>query len=243
MIMVMNIAVPDSETIPKLHETQWQILKEMANTTESRFNELKPDEMDPTQFNHHLKQLKRHDLIYHDQERGVYLLTERAKVLIAYFTDIPSWGNLPLHSGVLLYVARKGKILTVRRDRQPFINYIGLLYSPTRHEQFVKDSATDLIGEIGLRGEPELAVIIEVLFKNKANKVIRHALMLTYACFEPAGELAQKSYEGELRWMEEKELLRAEPGYDNTKDVIEAMRKWKKGAGVVHLTRTYQTEM
>lgn len=243
MIKVMNIAVPDSETIPKLHETQWEILKRMANTTESRFNELKATEMDPAQFNHHLKQLKKHELIYHDQERGVYLLTERAKVLIAYFTDIPSWGNLPLHSGVLLYVVRGGKILTVRRDRQPFINYVGLLYSPTRHEQFVKDSARDLLGEIGLRGALELAVIIEVLFTNKEHKVIRHALMLTYACFEPEGELAQKSYEGELRWMAVEELLKAEPGYDNTKDVVEVMRKWKKGAGVVHLTRTYQTEM
>lgn len=239
----MKIAIPDDEKIPKLHEIQWQILKMMANSTESRFNEIKPEEMDPTQFSHHLNQLKKHQLVFHDQERGVYVLTERAKVLIAYFTDIPSWGNLPLHGGILLYVVREGKILTVTRDRQPFINHVGLLYSPTRHEQFVEESAKELMSETGLKGELELALIIEVLFTNKEKRVIRHGFMLNYASFEPNGELNERSYEGKLGWMSPKELLAAKPGYDNTKDVVEQMNGWKHGTGARHIAKTYQTEM
>jgi len=239
----MNIAAPDEEKIPKLHEIQWQILKKMSSSIESRFNELKPGEMDPAQFSHHLNQLKKHQLVYHDQDQGVYLLTEKAKVLIAYFTDIPSWGNLPLHGGILLYIVREGKILTVTRDRQPFINYVGLLYSPTRHTQFVAESAKELMIETGLKGVLELALIIEVLFTNKEKRVIRHGFMLTYVCYEPTGKLNERSYEGKLSWMSPKELLMARPGYDNTKDAVEKMNRWKYGDGVRHVAKTYQVEM
>lgn len=239
----MKIAMLDKERLPKLHEVQWQILKKMALSAESRYNELKPKIMDPKRFTYHLNKLRVEELIYHDEERGVYLLTERAKTLIAYFTDIPSWGTLSLNGGIMLYIKRGGKILTVKRDRQPFLGYTGILYLAPQKNDFLQETAQRALAEIGLQGKVELGLIVEILFKNAKEEVVRHALMLTYIANEPEGEVKSKSYEGKLEWMSPNELLVAKPGYDNTNDLVEFFERQKQTTGIQVISKIYHTPM
>ncbi len=129
--MTGKIAVPTGEALPKIHQVQWRILRAMSLSASSRFNEIKPKLMDPKRFTYHLDKLQDLGLVTHDKVAGTYTITDKGKVLIAYFTDIPSWGNLPLHSGIMLYIEKEGKVAVVQRDSQPFLGYTGLPYFST----------------------------------------------------------------------------------------------------------------
>lgn len=231
----------ENEAFPKLHPVQWQIIKRMSLSPESHFNELKPETMDPTRFTYHLNKLKDLELIRHDPDRQVYLLTDKAKALIGYFTDIPSWGNLPLNSAIMLYVLKDNKVLVVKRDEQPFINFTGLPYFYTEKDEFVHQSAQRALESLGLKGELSLDLIIEVLFKDKKEEVVRHAFMLTYFCKDPGGILCQKSYEGKLFWLSPADFLKSKPGYDNTKDVVNFFIQERPRTGVTVISKTYHT--
>ncbi|MBM3208945.1 hypothetical protein FJZ40_01490 [Candidatus Shapirobacteria bacterium] len=239
----MKIAIPSNEALPRLHEIQWQILKRMSFRPESRFNEIKPKVMDPKRFTYHLNRLKNLDLVRHDFRRGVYLLTDKAKLLTAYFTDIPSWGNLPLNSGILLYIEKSNKVLVVKRDHQPFLGYVGLPYFLTQNNEFVYQSAMEGLRALGLTGKLSLPLIIEVLFKNNRGEFIRHAFMLTYYCRNPKGEVSKRSYEGELSWIEPSALLKIKLGYDNSKDVVDFFSKKQARSGVTIISKVYHTPM
>ena len=235
-----QFAIAD-ETFPKLHPVQWQIIKQMSLLSEPHFIDLKPKTIDPRRFTYHLYKLKELDLIRHDAERQSYFLTDKAKALIAYFTDIPSWGNLPLNSGIMLYVLKENKVLVVKRDKQPFIDYTGLPYFYTEKDEFVYQSAQRSLQSLGLTGDLSLDLIIEVLFKNKEEEVIRHAFMLTYYCHEPKGVLKEKSYEGKLFWLSPEDFLAVKPGYDNTKDVVGFFAKSRPHSGVTIISKIYHT--
>lgn len=238
----MKISLPENNSLPKLHRIQWQILKKMSTDTESRFNEIKPAIMDPRRFTFHLNRLKNLELVRHDTDKGVYLLTEKAKILIAYFTDIPSWGNLPLHSAILLYIEKGGKILVVKRDSQPFLGYTGLPYFLTKQDEFIHQSANKCLTSLGLTGQLTLPLIIEFLFKNP-KEVIRHAFMLTYHCSNPSGVIKESSYEGKLSWMEPEELLKVELGYDNSFDAINFFKENNNPNGATVISKVYHTPM
>lgn len=238
-----KIVLPSKETFPKLHNIQWQIIRRMSLMSESRFNQIKPKTMDPRRFTYHLNKLKELELIRHDSNKGVYLLTDRAKLLIGYFTDIPSWGNLPLHSAILLYIKKGKKILVVKRDRQPFLGYVGLPYFYTEQDEFVHQSAQNSLKLLGLDGKLKLELIIEVLFKDKQSKVIRHAFMLTYCCQNPKGEVKKRSYEGKLFWMKPTELLKVKLGYDNSRDIVEFFAKKRIRTENTIISKIYHASM
>lgn len=224
-----------------LHPTQINILKDMSFVLNSRFSDLKPTDMDPKEFTYHLKQLLSKGYITSDKELKTYSLTEKGKLALAYGIDIQSWGNVALHSGILLYIKRDEKILCVKRDKAPFLNYTGLLYYPTDKDFFLEQSANNALKELNLKGDISLKIIIEVLFSNIEGEIIRHASMFTFLVENPKGEIPSKSYEGDLLWLTPSELLNCHPGYDNTKDVVNYMQSEKKFDGIKLTSKRYST--
>jgi DNA-binding HxlR family transcriptional regulator len=225
-----------------MHTTQVNILKKMSLTQYSRYSDLKPEDMDPKEFTYHLKQLTSKGYITKDSELKVYTLTEKGKLRLAFGINIQSWGNMPLHSGVMLYIKKDGKVLSVVRDQAPFLNYTGILYYPTRKNLFIDEVAQQALADLGLSGHLKLRVIIEVMFKNDSEEIIRHACMFTYYIEDPIGTIPEKSYEGNLVWLTPNELLNAQPGYHNTKDVVEFFeRKDFAKEGIKMISKTYNT--
>jgi hypothetical protein len=207
-------------SLPKLHKTQWQILKDMTTREASRFNELKPKEMDPKQFTYHLKKLVSMNLVDYDDQKSNYILSDSGKLLISYFEKHPDFEEFPLDSYILLYIKRNKDLLVVKRKVQPYLDYIGVLSTYIKKNEFIEVSANKRLESIGLAGKAKLAMIIEVLYKTKDNTIREHACMYTYYVKNPSGNITQKYNEGELSWIEPKELLKVKKGYDNSKDLI-----------------------
>lgn len=231
----------EAEAFPKLHPVQWQILGRLSLASGLRFNEIKPKLMDPKRFTYHLTQLQEFGLIRHDPNSQTYQLTDRGKTVIDYFHQIPNWSNLPLNSFILLYIQRSGKVLVVQRNRQPFLNYVGLPSLNTEQGKFVGQTAQEALESFGLKGKPDLKLIIEGLFQSDKEKVIRHAFMLTFFCSNPTGDGKGQCEEGKLFWQTPEELLKAKPGYDNSEDLVRFFNQKSLPAGISIISKIYRT--
>ncbi|MDD3647145.1 MAG: hypothetical protein PHS44_01410 [Candidatus Dojkabacteria bacterium] len=212
---------------PKLHKIQWSILKNMSTREMSRFNDLKPKDMDPKRFVYHLDRLKGFKLICHDKESGRYSLTDEGKMIIAHYEDLPSIENYIIQTYLLLYIKKNDKLLVVKRKHAPYLGFTGNPFANVGTDKYIKISAADNLSRLGLKGELSLNLIMEMIYQNEKKVVRTHGFVYVFYIENPEGESLTSNEEGELFWMAPRELLKVGKGYDNTKDIVEFFESHK----------------
>ena len=231
-----------SEKTRRLHKIQWQILKKMSTIEYSRFNELKPKEMDPKRFVYHLGKLKDFRLILHDSKKGNYFLTDRGKMVLAHYEDLPDIEDYFFQTFILLYIKRKGKILVVKRKKAPYLGYTGNPFVNIEKEAYLQVSASNALESLGLKGNLSLNLILEMVYKTAEGKVRTHPFIYVFYSEEPYGEAVRSNAEGTLFCLSPKELSQAEKGYDNTKDIVSFFEnKSFDRKSLKIMSRTYST--
>lgn len=226
--------------IYNLHEVQQEILRKLAQKPSLRFNEIKPDELDPRRFVFHLKKLQKLGLVSHNLKSGVYALTETGKFAQEYSECQVS--DMPLFSFASIYVRKDNKILVVERESAPYLGYIGLPTFPVGGPKFMNSSAEDFVKGLRLGGSPILSLILELIYKGRKRKVGEHKFIFTYFLDDPEGEVIQKNSEGRFYWLSPAELLNIKKGYENTIDYVEHFERLDFDPGqIVHINRLYDT--
>lgn len=159
--------------------------------------------------------------MYHDVKKGSYHLTEKSRILIGFFRDIPSYKGMPIDSYILLYIKRDGKILVVERKREPAFGYTGNPAFNTEMDRFLHKTALEGLKSLGLTGKISLLLILEMLYKRKYRQIVSHACIYVFYADEIKGKAIKRNDEGELFWIDPKDLLKVEKGYENSKDIVD----------------------
>lgn len=231
--------MPTSKQLPKLHEIQWDILNKMKFQKSSRFNDLKPVDMDPKQFTYHLKQLVKLGII--QKEEGRYMISEKGKIILSFFPERFDITEIAVDTYILLYIKKGKKVLSVKRKESPYLGHIGVLCELPKKDEFFEQSAKKRLEKTGLKGELKLRMIIEVLYKSEGKSIRGHASMIVFYCEEPKGNIIEADEEGELNWIYPKELLESKKGYDNSRDLVKYFEGNEKVDGIREISRTYST--
>jgi len=229
---------------PQLHKVQWMILHSMKRREFSRFNQIKPKDMDPRRFVYHLNKLKKLGLVKCDDKTSRYFMTEKAKVLINFFPRMPYFEDLPIDSFILLYIKREEKLLVVKRRYAPYLGNVGIPCFNSEQDKYLHETAQQGLESLGLSGKLELPLLIEVIYKGRETCVVKHACMFTFYIENPRGSVKRECEEGTLFWTKPKELLKVEKGYDNSKDLIDFFEKERElEDGITIISRSYDTPM
>lgn len=211
----------DKNYLSKIHLFQWDIILRLKENPEARFNELKPKDMDPKQFTYHLSKLREFELVDYDQKKSKYLLNDKSKLLISFFTKPPSAYEWPSENYILLYIKKNNKVLTVVRKIAPYKGHLGVICCYINNKDSVVDSAEKYFKYLGFDGEISFNLLLEVLYRNEKGEVKNHVFMHVFYGLEPKGVPIVESDEGKLLWTFPNELLKAERGYDNSKDLVD----------------------
>lgn len=232
-----------SRRFPKIHETQWLILRKMMTKEFWRFNEIKFVDMDPKKFTYHLKQLRNLGLVSYREDLKLYALDTDGKLLMDYFRNIPSFAELPINTSVFLYVKSKGKILVVKRTKIPSLNHVGTPSSNTSMAKFLDETANELLKSFGLEGKLTFCLILEMLYHQNNGLLFSHDCFYVFYSDSVTGTVSQFCEEGELFWLTPRELLGQKKGYKNTRDIVGYFEGKNFNVNKLHfISRRYKKE-
>jgi ADP-ribose pyrophosphatase YjhB (NUDIX family) len=180
------------------HIFQRRILFDLLFEKSARYSDLKPLEVENSQFMFHMKQLMEKDLVKkHD---GMYKLTEKGKE-VANQLDVESL-NIATQAKIttVLCATRGSEILIYKRTKNPFFGSYGF---PTQKvlwgENIIDTAIKGLKDETGLTGTPILFAIRHYKVHSQAGVLLEDKIMHGFLFPDVAGELTPNN-EGEFFW-------------------------------------------
>ena len=192
-----------------LHLFQRRILFDLLFEKHLRYSELKPAEIENSQFMFHMHKLIEEGLV---QKQGInYQLTQKGKEF-ANKLDVTEL-NIAIQTKVTTEICavKNDEILIYKRLKNPFYGCHGF---PTQKvlygEQIVDAAIKGLKEETNLTGTPQLFSIKHYLVYSKQNEIIEDKLMHGFIFTNIKGTL-ESNKEGDYFWSTPQSLTHLKP--------------------------------
>lgn len=168
----------------------------------AKYSDLRIAELENDLYNYHLQKLVKDGFLL--KKVGLYKLTPKGKSLVTNIDEIDLKMPATYKVSVYLCPVMDGKILLTRRQKHPQFGYVGLVAEKKKYgEELIVTAKRALAEETGMTAE-NLRIIgnLHQVRKNKEGEVIEDGVF--YVCYtdKVAGELREKSVEGEYFWID-----------------------------------------
>lgn len=215
----------------ELHPIQKKILFDLLFSSSLRYTDVKPLDMDPSQFLFHLKQLRLQEFVEKNAE-GSYILTNKGKEF-ANRIDVASLEFVPQSKvTTVMCCVRKNPLtsekefLLYKRLKNPYFGCYGF---PTQKVLFGQN-ITETV-ELGLKDEtsllvstaPQLFAIRHYHILGSQGEVLEDKLMHAFLITEPSGDL-NSNMEGEFFWTTSNEIPSLQPNQDEFEELYTALQ-------------------
>lgn len=192
-----------------MHKIQRAILKKLLFSEVLRYADLKPYEMEGSQFTFHLDSLIAEDWV-RKVSKGRYALTasgkEYANRMYTKTAQIRPQAKVTTVMCCINTTAEPREYLLYTRKKNPFYGCQGF---PTEKVWYGEDIAVavsrGLQEETGLIGKPELIAVRHYKVYSKERELLEDKLMFIFKFINPEGKL-KGNEEGAFRWIKETEI-------------------------------------
>lgn len=193
-----------------IHPIQIDILKQLLFSISKRYSEIKPQEMESSQFSFHLDKLITQGFI--SKSKGRYELTDSGKVYANQMdTKAPkmkSHAKLTTKLCCVREVNAKIEYLLYKRLKNPFYGYVGFPTSKVWFGDSIKYGAIrGLHSETNLTGIPKIMAVRHYRVYSKQSKLLEDKVMYIFRFTNPRGEVRSKK-DGKFFWAKKKEIVR-----------------------------------
>lgn len=186
-----------------LHQIQRKILYDLLFATTARFSELKPLDLENSQFMFHIKALIDNNFV--EKNDSVYSLTPTGKEFANRMTtETLTFDKIVKVTTVLVATRNTGEpeLLLYKRLKNPFYGCVGFpTEKPKWGETLVETAQRGLVEETNLKASAKLFSIKHYVV-TKNNLVVEDKLMHGFLLKNPTGELIGNN-EGEYFWTSE----------------------------------------
>lgn len=175
----------------ELHKIKIHILRTLLFSNIKRFSEIKPKDMESSQFMFHLKDLILEGLVNKNDE-NFYELTELGKSFAnKYDYDSKNPNIQAKHSIVICAFNSQNEILLYTRLKNPFYGCQGFMTGKVQYGEKIKDtSRREFFEETGLIGEPQIKAIRHFRVHDKhTHKLLEDKVMYIHIIRNPYGKI------------------------------------------------------
>ena len=190
-----------------IHRIQLNILRTLLFAESKRYSEIKPTNMESSQFKYHLDALITAKLITKDAN-GHYLLTPKGKEFANQMDSINIQMKKQTKVTAKICCIRDSGLepeyLLYERLKNPFFGHQGFPTSKIWYGMsFVEGAQKGLYNETNLIGEPELIAIRHYrVYDEISNTLLEDKTMYIFKIINPTGEL-QSRKDGRFKWVKE----------------------------------------
>ncbi len=187
----------------ELHEVKVHILKKLLYSDFKRYSEIKPREIEGSQFMFHLNDLIDQALVIKNSD-GNYSLTLVGKNFAGkydYDSKLPS--TQAKHSVVICaFRHNRSEVLLYTRLKNPFYGCQGFMTGKVQYgEEVNKTAKREFHEETNLTGSPELTAIRHYrVYDKSSKKLLEDKVMYIHIVDNPKGRLLSND-EGEFKWI------------------------------------------
>jgi len=204
-----------------LNEIQKNILKKFMYNEKLKYNQIwNKDICTSSLFDYHFKKLIDDNLI--SKKDNFYVLTSNGMNLMSNLDGKKiEISKKPVVCSFFV-VKKDDKFLLCKRNKQPFINFLGIGGGKLDLGITTEDQAKqELLEETGLKGNCKLKLISEYITRDDVTDDVLHHIIGFYYLFDNVdGELIPDKREGEFLWLGLDELN----NYDCFPDVVDALK-------------------
>lgn len=208
----------------EIHPIRRKILLNLSKANSLKFNDIKNFDIDPRNFVYHLKKLRDQALVTYNKKTSKYSLTTLGKRLLDNASIKKGIEKVPIDIFIGLLIEKDKKILTVKRDSAPYLNYIGIPIFDVHIDKFIHESAQQALESLKLEGTLAHILVNETIYKNRENQVLTHTNMHVFYCNDTKGNPPPSNIEGDLSWMSIDKLLNQEKTYKDTETILSRLR-------------------
>ncbi|MFA6982243.1 MAG: NUDIX domain-containing protein [Patescibacteria group bacterium] len=216
----------------QLHTIQLKILRDLLFSDSARYSEIKPIDMENSQFVFHLEKLIESGLI--EKEDIAYRLTDAGKEYANKIdTDIVKISHQAKVTTILCAIKENPtskEYLIYKRLKNPFYGCMGFPTEKPKWGETMEEAAKrGLAEEASLDGTPVLFAIRHYLvYSDQNGSLLEDKIMHAFMFVDPTGDL-KGNLEGDYQWVKEKDLEKTvEPQLEEFPEILEALTKFKK---------------
>ncbi|MBW3018995.1 NUDIX hydrolase [Candidatus Woesearchaeota archaeon] len=183
-----------------MNKERAKILTKLIHKPNMGFNELWNKEGESNKFAYHLKMLD--EAGYIEKKGEKYSLTHKGKMYAAYASgESGSKEEAPLLGVIAVIFNGKGQTLMVKRKKEPFYGYWGMVGGKMKFTQYILEAAkAEIKEETGLDCDVELKGIFSSKTYNNNELSYNHQMFVVKGT-NPRGALTP-SREGEPCWID-----------------------------------------
>ncbi len=193
-----------------MHKIQLNILRTLLFAKSKRYSEIKPTDMEGSQFTFHMDTLISSKLIVKESS-GLYSLTPKGKELANQMDSVDI--QMKKQSKVTAKICcvkntnDENQYLLYKRLKNPFYGFQGFPNSKVWYgSSFIEGAKNGLFKETNLTGNPELFAIRHyTVYDKNDNNLLEDKTMYLFKVSNPNGELQSKK-DGEFTWVRESEI-------------------------------------
>lgn len=200
----MNKDIP-TDRVDLTHHLQRQILVALRQDGSASYQQLKPDGVEGNAFNYHLRNLRKSDLIAH--EDGLYVLTPTGYLV----ADAFSMGNQRLmlrpHLYTVLLITSREYVLVYEHARPPFAGTYSLLSGKLHYGDTYDASIAREVRRRQLSADYKATAIcpFNVRFLQQGEMILQRSGVLWHLDYKGPLE-TRETTNGKSRWVKRSEL-------------------------------------
>lgn len=193
-----------------IHEIQLKILRTLLFAKSKRYSEIKPIDMEGSQFKFHIDTLISSNYIIKDS-KGLYSLTpvgkELANQMDSIEIQIKKQSKVTAKICCVRNINSEIEYLLYKRLKNPFYGFQGFPNSKIWYgSSFIEGAKNGLFNETNLIGEPVLFAIRHYTVYDKDNhNLLEDKTMYMFKVLNPSGELQSKK-DGEFTWVKKSKV-------------------------------------
>jgi ADP-ribose pyrophosphatase YjhB (NUDIX family) len=193
-----------------IHDIQLNILRTLLFAKSKRYSEIKPIDMEGSQFMFHMDTLISSNYVIKDS-KGLYSLTSEGKEFANQMDSIEiqmkKQSKITAKICCVRNINAETEYLLYKRLKNPFYGSQGFPNSKIWYgASFIEGAKKGLFKETNLIGEPDLFAIRHYIVCDKTNEnLLEDKTMYMFEVLNPYGELQSKK-DGEFTWVKESKI-------------------------------------